>query len=401
MSLAVPTTQDVSDNIVAQLEGALSQTIPLLPKAFSRVLAKVLAGVFLLLYKYAGFLLLQMFVRHATMAETTVNGKVIRPLLEWGRLIGVPDPEPAHRAELGVYVGVLNQTGSLRAGTKVVRPETGIVYKVLADVPLDASLIFPRVVAISDPQGGDGSGDQGNLPDGSELVFVSPVENLVDVLVVTNTWTAGAEGETEDDYRVRVITKFQKRPQGGAYADYQGWGEEVDGIVAVYPYTSDTPGIVELYCEATEASSGSADGVPTGGQLAAVITACNLQEAGLATRRPANAALQAFGITRTAFDIVVNGLDLYDPTKTAAVKAALETAVDEYLWSREPYIVGLSVPPRRDLITLAGISGIIDTVVSAELGSVTSVEVQIGGSPYAAYALEKGEKAKAGDFTYV
>ena len=54
MSLVTPSTQEISDDIIAGLEGALAQSIPLLPKAFSRVLAKVLAAVFVLLYKYAG-----------------------------------------------------------------------------------------------------------------------------------------------------------------------------------------------------------------------------------------------------------------------------------------------------------------------------------------------------------
>lgn len=82
MSLTTPTTKEISDNIVAQLEATLNQTIPLLPKAFIRVLAKALAGVFILLYKYAGFMLLQLFVRTASMGSTEVNGVSVTPLLE-------------------------------------------------------------------------------------------------------------------------------------------------------------------------------------------------------------------------------------------------------------------------------------------------------------------------------
>nr|MCH9737100.1 hypothetical protein [Actinomycetes bacterium] len=61
MSLTTPTTKEISDNIIAQLEASFSQTIPLLQKAFFRVLSTVLAGVFILLYKYGGFMFLQMF----------------------------------------------------------------------------------------------------------------------------------------------------------------------------------------------------------------------------------------------------------------------------------------------------------------------------------------------------
>src|SRR5688572_33403714 len=87
MALVTPTTAQVAANLIAQLEAALSQTIPLLPKAFTRVLAKTLSGVFIVLYKYAGFNLLQQFVVTASFEETEVNGTLIRPLVEWGRLV--------------------------------------------------------------------------------------------------------------------------------------------------------------------------------------------------------------------------------------------------------------------------------------------------------------------------
>ena len=51
MSLDTTTTKEISDNIIAQLESTLNQTIPGLPKSFYRVLSKALSGVFILLWK--------------------------------------------------------------------------------------------------------------------------------------------------------------------------------------------------------------------------------------------------------------------------------------------------------------------------------------------------------------
>lgn len=65
MSLSTPTTQETSDNIVAEVDAKLGQDTPLQPKTFTRVLAKALAGVQILLFKYAGANLLNMFVRTA------------------------------------------------------------------------------------------------------------------------------------------------------------------------------------------------------------------------------------------------------------------------------------------------------------------------------------------------
>ena len=141
MALTTPTTQQIASNIIGQLETAISQTIPLLPKAFSRVLAKVLAAVYVVLYKYAGFSLLQQFVSTAAFDETEVNGEVIRPLVEWGRLCGVGDPLAATQAELQLQVTVLNQVGSLPGGTQLLYAPTGVVYLTTGAVLLNASTV--------------------------------------------------------------------------------------------------------------------------------------------------------------------------------------------------------------------------------------------------------------------
>ena len=111
MALETPTTSQINDNIVAQMQASINQSIPLLPKSFIRVLSKVLAGVFVLLYKYGGFAHLQMFVRTASTKETEINGQTLVPLIEWGRLVGVGDPIAATSAELEVTITGGFQTG--------------------------------------------------------------------------------------------------------------------------------------------------------------------------------------------------------------------------------------------------------------------------------------------------
>lgn len=396
MALQVPTTEEISDAIIASLEAALSQTIPLLPKAFSRVLAKVLAGVFILLYKYAGFSLLQMFVQYATMDETVVNGKTIRPLVEWGRLIGVGDPVAAIQAELTITVVVDNQVGNLDAQSQAVRTDTGIVYLTTSTIALDAPTKSVNILASSDQDGGDGSGDIGNLVAGDIVTFANPLPNIQREATVSAVVVTGAAAETPEAYRARILAKFQARPQGGAYADYRTWGLEVSGIINIYPYTSDTPGEVDVFAEA-DIATGGADGIPTGPQLTAVADAIELDVAGLATRRPANAAVNVFAITRTAFDITVAGLVADDVTQT---KSDLETAVDESMRSNEPFIVGLSVLPRKDRITTAEIGGVVDAIVRAAGGTITSVSLTQGGNPISAATLVNGEKAKLGTPSY-
>jgi uncharacterized phage protein gp47/JayE len=381
-----PTTQQISDQIVSQLEALLQQTF--LPKSFSRVLAKAQSGAFLLVYKYAGFSLLQMFVAHATDKPTLVNGKVIRPLREWARLIGAGEPYAATRAELVITVTVQNQTGDLAAGAQLVRSDTGVIYEVIAERALNAPTVLVTIRAISDQARGGGVGSIGNLQIGDVLEFANTQPNVATKAVVAAIAASGADAESTSAYRARIIRRFQRKPQGGAPADYQAWAEEVPGVLNAYPYRSSNPGFVTVYVEATRESSGSADGIPTTAQRDAVAASIEAEQNGLASRRPVNAFTDVQPISRRAFNITILGLE----PSTSDMRAALSQGIQEYLLSREPFIVGLSVLPRLDRITLAALSGIAESIVGDNGGSLVSLSVTPGPS----YTLGPGEKAKLG-----
>ena len=134
MSLEQPTTKEVSDNILSQLQATLNQSIPLLPKSFLMVLAKALAAVYQILYKYGGFIFLQMFVQSAQDEKTEVNGKIINPLVNWGLLVGVGYKQPATAAELSVTVTVDNQVGNLPANSQLLSQSNGVTYLTLGAV---------------------------------------------------------------------------------------------------------------------------------------------------------------------------------------------------------------------------------------------------------------------------
>lgn len=393
MSLTTPTTAEINANIIAQLETSLNQTIPLAPKSFLRVLARALSGVFILLYKYGGFMFLQVFVRTASANETTVNGVAIVPLTEWGRLIGVGDPVAATQAELLIDITVELQTGSLPSGSQLVSTDNGVTYITIGAVLLDAATVQATVRAVSDQAGGGGAGALGNLDPGATLSFANPLANVARDTTVDSQVVTGADAEATEVYRQRVIDRFQKRPQGGALSDYEAWGESVAGIINVYPYTSATPGQVDVFAEATVASSGSADGIPTVAQLQAVQDAIDYDDAGLASRRPANALANTFAITRVGFDATVSGLTV---DNLASVQAQIETAIEEFFLDAAPFIDGLTIPPRQDRITRASLIGLVDDIVSAANGTFTTVffnETGIGGS-IELYVLQAGEKAK-------
>lgn len=398
MSLKTPTTKDINDTIIAQLEASLNQKIPLLPKSFLRVLAKVLAAVFILLYKYAGFTFLQMFVQTASDKETDVNGITLTPLVQWGRLIGIGDPTPATQAELTITVDVHTMGATLAAGSQLIGADNGVTYVTQYATLLNHTSMSIDVRAVADQTNSGGRGSVGNLPAGSSLSFANPLAIVAREAVVYSIKSPGANGESTAAYRQRIIDRFQRRPQGGAYADYAQWGEEVAGILHVYPYTGTCPGQVDVYVEATAASSGNVDGIPTNAQLQAVLDSIFLDQNGLNSRRPANALVNAFPITRVPFTVDVVGLVVDNTTQ---VMADITTIVEDYFSTRAPFIVGLSVLPRRDRVTSSELGGVVSRVVNSAGGVFDKAVLKSANVDITTKTLGIGEKAKVTAVTFI
>lgn len=394
MAITAQTTQQISDNLIAQLEASLNQSIPGLPKGFYRVLAKAFSGVFVLLWKYGGFILLQQYAKYASSKEVSVNGRQIIPLVELGRMVGVSDPGLGVNAEYTLNISVTNQTGSLQAGSQLIRPQTGVIFITKAAVLLNAPIIQVDVVAASDQSGGNGTGTIGNIdpldPD-QTLSFVNPLANVSGTADIDSQLVTGVDAESVDvEYRQRVVDFFQKRPQGGSYSDYELWGEETSGVINVYPYTG-LPGQVDVYSEVS--SDIDPDGIPTAPILAAVKESIEKNENGIATRRNVNAYVNSYAITRTGFDVDIQDLVVSDLPN---VLVTLTSAVDEYLRSREPFIDGLTTLPKKNKITQTGANSVVEDIVDAAGGTFTAVTVVLNGdiTPIVTYILGHGEKAK-------
>jgi uncharacterized phage protein gp47/JayE len=359
----------IASTIITDVETKIGAPVPILAVAFVRVLAKAIAGVLVLQYKYTGFMYLQLFVSTASAEPTTINGVTVTPLIELGRLVGAGDPVPAVPAELTATVTVTNQTGDpIIAGTQLVYSPTGVIYLTTATVLRDAATKTINIVAVSDQTDGDGLGAIGNLEVGDLVSFTSPIADALRDAPVASVVTSGEDAEPTPQYRQRVIDRFQKPPQGGALADYEIWGEEAAGIINLYPYVG-IPGTVNGYCEADPVSSGSPDGIPTQPQLDAVEASVNLDVSGRATRRPANSLFTALPITRKEFEVDVHGLDAPDMTTTTT---AIQDAMDTLFATYEPFIGGLTVIP-RDRITIAEVSGVVFDVAQANNATFSTV----------------------------
>jgi uncharacterized phage protein gp47/JayE len=388
------TAQEIADLMVSQLETSFSQAVPLLPKAFIRVMAKVCGLAFVALFQFAGFIALQMVVKYASDREFTVGGITYNPLNEWGALAGLTRGVGA-RSEGTITVTVLSPGGTLYSGTALVNAETEQTYITVGDVTITAGAITATVRAGTYSEAAD-------LDVSMVLSFVSAPANLEKDTVVATVTVAGADPEDTEDWRGRIMQFFAARPQGGAYADYWEWGNEVEGVANIYPFSGGTPAIptsgpgqVDVYVKA-DVGDGTA-GAPL---LASVEDAIELNgSTGLASRRPVNAYVNVASIYLTTMDAVVAGLYV-DPGEVTATRADIEEALENYLLNRENYIVGISYPPRRDIVMASEAAGVAARVAAANGGYITGLTLSIGGTPYDIYSLNEGEQVRIGTVSW-
>jgi len=386
--------QQINDILIAQLEAQTAKIFPILPKSFLRILSKLLSSVFIILYKTSGWIFLQIFVSTASFKPITILGKTITPLIEWGRLVGIGDPEPATAAEITVLVNV-NDIGSiLYAGTQWISNINNVVYINQENYTLDVATKSINLIAVT-------PGVIGNLAISDVVSLTSTLGIIENDAAITAIITIAVDSENEVDYRQRVSERFQLQPQGGAYADYRIWGSAVPGVEQIYVYTGDIPTEVLIYVSGDPDLY--TDRIPNSALLLAVGNVIDFNpDTGKADRRPIGAIIDPDGdlsygnvkaITIKTFDIEITQLVVDD---ISTVNSAIKTALEDYMFEREQYIEGLSLPPKKNTITQANVIGIINDIVRAYSGTFLTAIISISGVISTNYSLLEGELAKLG-----
>lgn len=387
MPVTIPKTADIATGIISGVESETSTTISSFPKSFLRVLSKALAGQVVILSKYIGFLHLQTHPKYAYYGNVTVGGVTYNPLLELGRLKGVPDPSPGSVGSIGLqfYTSGFGTT-SIPPGLLLVNPVTQVTYKTTFSVSVTPTSAGTTLAAA---QGSGNVGTVNKLNAGDNLILVAPnsyVQRSVKVTVVT----LGNDAETEDSYRNRVLLAYRARQTGGAPIDYVQWAMSGGGVKSVYVYRTD-PGRVYVYCEVP--STVEPDGIADAGTLTLAEQLIRLDASGVSARMPLGVNLTVLSISRTALNVNVTGVT---GVSIADITSPLTLALDEYFRSLEPYIEGVTALPKRDRATLADVTTVVANVINGRAGSFNSVQLLLSATPVQSYLLGSGKKAKLG-----
>ncbi|MEE9499608.1 MAG: baseplate J/gp47 family protein [Nitrospinaceae bacterium] len=392
--MAIPTTQQATDQNIANFEAEIGQTTPINDKAFIRVISAVEAILSTSLHKFG-------IDRAKQVLATTAFGSGLDDL---GNEYGVP-------RKVAVAAGL---TATLPGTDSTVIPTTvdfvggsnGIRYALDANAVVTGGFATLSLTAKT-------AGSQGNLNNGETLSIGTQIAGAETIATVTDTTTTGVDEETDDDYRVRILDVVRSPGGGGNAADYRNWAQETVGVVRAYPYAGKPADLLAessppdrvVYIESTTAID--ADGIPPQSLLDDARTSITTDpETGLA-RQPlglTDDTLFVEAIIRTPFFVQITGL-IVESTIEAAVKDEIEAQLTAYFLSLDPFIDGVdSVVERDDLITDLTVSNVVQDVLSANGGSAQAVafDINFGGS-LPEYQLGQGEKAKLepGGITYV
>lgn len=202
----------------------------------------------------------------------------------------------------------------------------------------------------------DGGSDS-NISVGTAIIVTG---DLVGVVTVTNTtnFEGGADVETDDEFRARILDRAQRPATSGNANQYRQWALETPGIsdAKVYPVWAgpNTVKVVLLDDDKT---------APDSTTVAAVA-------AYIETVRPVGATVTVVGATEVAINVSVD-VQVAVGTVLADVKAQIETGTRAYLKSLA--FVDTTVRYTRIANVILDIPGVIDYVsltVNAGTGNV-------------------------------
>ncbi len=394
MAQNIPTTKEIKDRNLANLEFSINQNSPLANRAFLRVLAALEALNYTEHYKFGVERTKQNLALTATDEDLELIGK------EYGVI-----RKSAEAAVLTITLPGINGT-VIPSTRSFVGNSNGIRY-----FPDSSTIITGGVATITVTA--EQTGVVGNLNVAETLTIDTQVAGAETVATVTVIDNLGDEIEDQEIYRERVLFAERAVTGGGNVTDYKIWGEEVAGVKRIYPYAgkpfdvilTSFPGDRTVYVEAT--TTIDPDGIAPPSLLAEVRTALNTDPLTGKTRPPLgliDSTLYVESIVRTPFYVEIRYPNI-DPDIKAQVEADIEIAVTNYFLEIRPFVMGVDlIQNRNDRITTPSVSEIVEDVL-ASTGSFAE-EIIFGTAPgsfITLYTLDPNELAKlaAGGITYV
>ncbi|OUJ03205.1 baseplate J/gp47 family protein [Acetobacter cibinongensis] len=294
------------------LDGGIADVSALLRFSVINVLSMVMAGFAWLHYGYLDWIAKQ-------AVPWTATGEY---LAAWGALKGIFLKSAS--ASTGTVAFPVSGNSIIPAGTAIIL-SGGLSGQTTQDSVTQAGQTTALVQCTE-------TGAAGNISAGAIATLSSPVEGVQTVGTVTLPFTGGADTETQEAFRTRVLNAFQNQGGYGEAADYKEWATAVSGITRcwVYPNMFGT-GSVVIYVMLDNANAAT-NGLPIGTDGAATneprFTTASGDQLRVANaiweKQPATPLVIVCAPVGEAVDFVVSDLGV---ANTAANKQAIQSAL--------------------------------------------------------------------------
>lgn len=294
MSFTVPDIQTLIDRAQADFNARLPGADARLPTSNLNVLSMVHSGAVHGLYGYLQWLSRQILV-------DTCDAEILD---RRGAIIDLPRKLYA-RATGSVVVSGTDGT-PVSAGTLLVRTD-GVRYVVIVSATVVAGTAVVLCEAVE-------AGSAGNFSAGTlSLLVAAPGLNSA-VALVGEGFVGGADVETDDAYRARLLARLRKPPMGGSAQDYIAWALSVPGVTRAwcYPLEMGLGTVVVRFVRDNDANL-----IPDAGEVSAV-------QAYIDARRPVTAVVSVAAPIAAPLNFTIGGLNPDTPEVRAAIFAELQ-----------------------------------------------------------------------------
>lgn len=391
MANRIPPVSELAALCKTKIEAQINQTVPSVARSFVAVISVAWAMLVASLYRYANERIKQALAILATgtdldrlgaqygITRTTATATVIEATLT------ATDPAATVPATCS-FVGQSNGLRYFPDGSYT--PTAGVIYMTLT---------------------AENTGAGSNIDDGAAMDIAFQVAGANTVALVASTTTAGADAESDDDYRIRVLAAIRS-PGGGANAsDFRKWATETPGVRQAYPFAgkpyplTGAPPDRTVYIEAD--TNISPNRTATAGLVASARTYITTDPITGLARQPlglTDNTLYVESVTLRTFFVAIRNLSV-DPAQEAQAKADIEAALTNYFLAAAPFVVGVDfASDRNDTFTNVSVSAVVSDILRVSGGSAESVSFGLSvGDVVPVYTLNPGELALLSDINGV
>ncbi|QWA09785.1 baseplate J/gp47 family protein [Sodalis ligni] len=303
-------------------------------------------------------------------------------LAAWAALSRVYQ-KPANAAACPA-VAFTGTAGAALQSAVVLNRSDGYQYTLDSGITIGADgTAMGTITAILPDAAGDatGGGASGNADAGTNLTLDVSIEGVNSQATAVAAITGGADIESEDAFRSRMLLAYQNTPQGGNDDDYKSWALAVSNVTRAWVVRrlmgAGTVGVY-IMCDGNDTANNGfpvgADGISSLDDWGAVKATGDQGRVAdyIYPLQPTTALIYVCSPIKTLVNFSISGLSSAGSTTTAAIDTAIDNVFFEYgAPGGTTYLSDI-------LAAIADISGTEGFILTAPTANIT---MATGGMP--------------------